>query len=229
MLRQKITPTDARSPQGADSVPSNMDVQRELNRLEEMILDSPRVPLSRRTMIDEETLLDQLDVIRLSLPDAFEQAELIMRQKEDILAQAEQYAQEIIATAEQQAAQILNETGILRQAEYEAQQLRQQVNQECEMAHGQVMAEIEQTRRQGLRDLEESRRSAIEEAEEIQRGADEYADKVLRDMESNMGEMLRIVRNGRQQLRINQPDPNRLGTPSARPPANNRVPQPQRR
>jgi cell division septum initiation protein DivIVA len=205
-----------------------------------MLLDSPRVPLSRRTMIDEEIFLDQLDVIRLSLPDAFEQAEMILRQKEEILAQAEQYAQEIIATAEQQASQILNETGILRQAEYEAQQLRQQVQQECELAHGQVMAEVEQSRRQGLRDVEEVRRGAIEEAEEIQRGADEYADKVLRDMEANMGEMLRIVRNGRQQLRINQPDRTRSPRPQAVPPqpevrtntgvrSNGRQPQPQRR
>ena len=228
MLRQKLNPNDALSPQAADSGSANVDVQRELNRLEEIILDSPRVPLSRRTMIDEEVLLDQLDVIRLSLPDAFEQAELIVRQKDDILVQAEQYAQEIIASAEQQAAQILNETGILRQAEYEAQQIRSQVNQECELAHAQVMAEIEQTRRQGLRELEESTRHSMEEAEEIQRGADEYADKVLRDMESNMGEMLRIVRNGRQQLKINQPDPNRIAATN-RPPANNRAPQPQRR
>jgi type II secretory pathway predicted ATPase ExeA len=72
------------------------------------------------------------------------------------------------------------------------------------------MAEVEQSRRQGLRDLEDARRGAVEEAEEIQKGADEYADKVLRDMEANMGEMLRIVRNGRQQLRINQPE-NRNG------------------
>lgn len=228
MLRQKLNPNDARSLSVADSGSANVDVQRELNRLEEIILDSPRVPLSRRTMIDEEVLLDQLDVIRLSLPDAFEQAELIVRQKDDILVQAEQYAQEIIASAEQQAAQILNETGILRQAEYEAQQIRNQVNQECELAHTQVMAEIEQTRRQGLRELEESNRHSLEEAEAIQRGADEYADKVLQDMESNMGEMLRIVRNGRQQLKINQPDPNRIAATN-RPPVNNRAPQPQRR
>ncbi len=197
-------------PESADTGGTSLDIQRELNRLEEMLLDSPRVPLSRRTMIDEETFLDQLDVIRLSLPEAFDQAELILRQKDEILAQAEQYAQEIIATAEQQAAQILNETGILRQAEYEAQQIRQQVQQECELTHSQVMAEVEQSRRQGLRELEEARRGAIEEAEDIQKGADEYADKVLRDMEANMGEMLRIVRNGRQQLRINQPE-NRNG------------------
>ncbi len=241
MLRQKTNSPDGRASDSADSGATSLDIQRELNRLEEMLLDSPRVPLSRRTMIDEETFLDQLDVIRLSLPDAFEQAEAILRQKEEILAQAEQYAQEIIATAEQQASQILNETGILRQAEYEAQQLRQQVQQECELAHGQTMAEVEQSRRQGLRDIEEVRRGAIEEAEEIQRGADEYADKVLRDMESNMGEMLRIVRNGRQQLRINQPDTrakNGRPQPAAPQPeirnntalrSNNRQPQAQRR
>ncbi len=210
MLRQKPNSPDGRAHESTDAGAASLDIQRELNHLEEMVLDSPRVPLSRRTMIDEETFLDQLDVIRLSLPDAFDQAESILRQKEEILAQAEQYAQEIIATAEQQASQILNETGILRQAEYEAQQLRQQVQQECELVHSQVMAEVEQSRRQALRDLEDARRGAVEEAEEIQKGADEYADKVLRDMEANMGEMLRIVRNGRQQLRINQPE-NRNG------------------
>jgi hypothetical protein len=29
----------------------------------------------------------------------------------------------------------------------------------------------------------------------------------LRDMEAQMSDMLRVVRNGRQQLKINQPDP----------------------
>jgi F0F1-type ATP synthase membrane subunit b/b' len=227
MLRQKPNSPDGRAPESADTSGTSLDIQRELNRLEEMLLDSPRVPLSRRTMVDEESFLDQLDVIRLSLPDAFEQAESILRQKEEILAQAEQYAQEIIATAEQQASQILNETGILRQAEYEAQQIRQQVQQECELAHSQVMAEVEQSRRQALRDLEEARRGAAEEAEDIQKGADEYADKVLRDMEANMGEMLRIVRNGRQQLRINQPENRNASTRSAiRQPSPTIVPQP---
>lgn len=183
----------------------SLDIQRELNRLEELILDSPRIPLSRRTMVDEEQILDQLDLIRLSLPEAFHEAEEIVHQKDAILDQAEQYAQEIIEAAERRAAQIVNESGILRQAELEAQQIRQQVQQECEAVQQQTIAEIERTRRQAQHDLEEMRRMAIEESEEIQAGADRYADRVLRDMEAQMGEMLRIVRNGRQQLQINQP------------------------
>ncbi|MBC7823887.1 MAG: hypothetical protein H7126_08390 [Candidatus Parcubacteria bacterium] len=182
------------------------DIQRELNRIEEMILDSPRIPLSRRTMIDEEQFLDQLDLVRLSLPEAFHEAEEIVRQKDEILMQAEQYAQDLIEEAERRAAQITNETGIIRQAELEAQQIRAQLQQECEAVQEQTIAELERTRRQAQQDLEEMRRLAIEECEDIQNGADGYADRVLRDMEAQMAEMLRIVRNGRQQLQINQPD-----------------------
>ena len=171
-----------------------------------MILDSPRVLWSRRTLVDEEQFLDQLDLVRLSLPEAFHEAEEIVRQKDEILTQAEQYAHEMIEEAERRAAQILNETGIIHQAELEAQQIRAQLQQECEAVQEQTIAEIDRTRRQAQQDLEEMRRLTIEECEDIQNGADGYADRVLRDMEAQMAEMLRIVRNGRQQLQINQPD-----------------------
>ena len=184
-----------------------------------MILDAPRIPLTRRTMIDEEQLLDQLDVVRVSLPDAFQEAQEIVRQKDDIFLQAEQYAQEIIEAAERRAAQILNESGVMRQAEMEAQQLRQRVQQECDAVQQQTIAEIERTRLQAQQDLEEMRRMALEECEEIQIGADSYADRVLRDMESHVSDIMRIVRNGRQQLQINQPENQRspVGNPNPNP------------
>jgi len=185
----------------------NLDIQRELDRLEEMILDSPRIPLSRRTLIDEEQLLEQLDLVRLSLPEAFHEADAIARQKEEILLQADQYAQETVASAEQQAAQILNEMGILRQAEMEAQQIRQRVQQECELAQEQTIAEIERMRRQAQKDLEDMQRMAIAECEEIQAGADEYADRVLKEMELQLNEMLRVIRNGRHQLQLEPHQP----------------------
>ncbi len=192
------------APRDAQRVGS-LDIQRELNRLEEMILDSPRIPLSRRTLVDEEQFLDQLDLVRLSLPEAFHEAMEIAQHRDEILDQAEQYAQEIVEEAERRAAQILNESGIIQRAEQEAQQIRTSVQQECESVQQQTIAQIEQMRRQAQQDLEEMRRMAIEESEEVQIGADEYADKVLRDMEAQMSEMLRIVRNGRNQLQINQP------------------------
>lgn len=197
------TPVEA-FPGGSGSV----DIQRELNRLEEMILASPHIPLTRRTLVDEEKLLDQLDLVRLNLPTAFQEAQAIVHQKKEILLQAEQYAQEIIEIAQNKAAQILNEMGIIRQAELEAQQIRQQVQQECEAAQEQTLAEIDIVRRQAQQEFEEMRSRAIVESEEIQEGADEYADDVLKNIEQQLNDMLRIIRNGRQHLQPETP-PNR--------------------
>jgi cell division septum initiation protein DivIVA len=182
-----------------------VDLQRELNRLEEILLDSPRVPLSRRTLINEEQFLEQLDLVRLNLPSAFQEAAEIVVHKEDILQEAEQYAQEIIAAAEQRAAQILNDMGLVRQAEMEAMQIRQQVQQECDIIQQQTLADIDQTRRRAQQELDEMQRRALAECEEIQAGADDYADRVLRDMEQQLTEMMRVVRNGRQQLHSEPP------------------------
>nr|WP_315871042.1 hypothetical protein [Trichocoleus desertorum] len=172
-----------------------------------MILDSPRIPLSRRTLVDEEQLLDQLDLVRLNLPTAFRDAEELLRHKDDILLETEQYAQEIVEVAERRAAQILDELGIVRQAEMEARQIRQHVQQECEAMQEQTMAEIDRMRRQAQQDLDEMRRMAIAECEDIQEGADAYADRVLGDMEHQLSEMVRIIRNGRQQLHTETPAP----------------------
>lgn len=219
MLRQNSSSTDQNGTSDYNGAFSNgaapgdlartggIDIQRELNRLEELILDSPRIPLSRRTLIDEEQLLDQLDLVRMNLPTAFQEAEEITQHKEEIFLQAEQYAQEIIAAAERRAAQILDELGIIRQAEQEARQIRQRVQQECEAAREQTLAEIERLQRQTQQEIQEIQRQAIAEAEEIRNGADEYADSVLRGMEQQLSEMLRVVRNGRQQIQIDSNSP----------------------
>ncbi len=165
-----------------------------------MILDSPRIPLSRRTVVDEEQLLDQLDLVRLNLPAAFQEATELLVHKEAVIQEAEQIAQQIIATAEQRANQILDEMDIVRQAEREAHHIRQQVQQECEIMQQQVLADIEQMRRQAQQELGEMQRIALAECEEIQRGADDYADRVLSDLEAQFAEMMRVVRNGRQQI-----------------------------
>lgn len=175
-------------------------MQQELNNLEEMILDSPRIPLTGKTLVDEEDLLDQLDAIRINLPTAFQQAQEIIRQKQKILAEAEEYARKIAAMAEERAAQIMDELGIVRQAEAEAQQVRQQLRQECETLQKQTLSEVEQVKQQALRELDEMRQQALTEQREIQQEADTYADQVLGDIEHKLSDMLRVIRNGRQQL-----------------------------
>ena len=177
-----------------------VDIQRELNRLEDIVLDSPTIPLMGRTLVDEEQLLEQLDIIRLNLPIAFQEAEIIVRHKDEILQEAELYAEEIVEAAEQKAARILNEMGLVQQAKVEADQLRQQVQLDCEAIQKATISEIEQIRYQAQQELDQMRARAIAESDEIQNGADDYADRVLGSIEQQLSEMLQVIHNGRRQL-----------------------------
>lgn len=192
----------------------DFDVQRELDRLEELVLDSPRIPLTRQTLVDEDKILNQLDLVRMNLPEAFEKALAVIEQKQDILLEAEQYGQKMIQMAQQRAAQILDETGIIQHAQQEASQIRQQVQQECEALQRQTLAEIEQARTQTQQELQQFRQQTmaecqqfrqqtVTECQQIQEGADQYADVVLTNIEQQLNEMLRVVLNGRQQLQPN--------------------------
>jgi cell division septum initiation protein DivIVA len=194
----------------------DINVQQELNKLEEIILGSPRVPFSGRTMIDEDLLLDQLDAIRLNLPPAFRQAVDILQRRDAILAEAERYAGDLVAAAEQQAAQMLDELGIVRQAEQMAQQIKSQAQQECDSLRSQVMADIEQMQLQAQREWESMRQDALSEQAMIQQESDAYADQVLGQVEQQLSQMLRIIQNGRSHLQPEAP------TPAPAPSANRR-------
>ena len=180
-------------------------MQREIDRLEEIILDNPGIPFMGRTLVDEDKLINQLDLIRINIPDSLEQALEILRQKQQIIAEAQHYAQKIIENAQRRAAQILDETGIIQQAEMQGNQLRRQVQQECETLQRKTMTEVEQIRRKIQQEIGQMRQKAIMESEAIQNDADDYADAMLSRLEKQLGEMLKVVRNGRQQLNHHPP------------------------
>lgn len=207
---QNMNDKDSRTtPTNPTNKAVSFDIQQELNQLEEMIIDSPRIILSPWRLVDEDEILDQLDLVRLNLPKAFNQALDVLRQKEEILMDAEDYAQDIIETAQRRASEILDELGIIQQAQKEANQIRQQVQQECEQLQRSTLSEVEQMRRTAQQELEELRRLTLAECEDIQYGADEYADAVLNRIESQLSQMLTIIRNGRNQLKEDTPPLNR--------------------
>lgn len=188
----------------SSSISQGLDLQSQLQKLEELIvLDGFKLPLSNRTIVDEEQLLSQLLTVEKSIPETIREAESILQMKEDIIARARQYAQEIIKEAEQRAAQIADELTIIQQAEIEAQQLRKQVQDEVEKLRRQNFSEVERVRRQTQQEIESLRKTTQMECEQIQRDSDTYADNMLQDLEHNLEEMLRVIQNGRRHIKTN--------------------------
>ncbi|OIP71187.1 MAG: hypothetical protein AUK48_12775 [Oscillatoriales cyanobacterium CG2_30_44_21] len=178
-----------------------MSLHRELDHLEEMVLESgPRV--MGHTVIDEEKLCQQIDQVRLSVPESIAKAEEILRYKQEILAETQQYVEDLIKSAELRASQLLEDSVIVRQAEQEANQIRRQIQEECEQVRSQTLTEVNQMRRQAQKDLDMLHQRVTGEVQDMQRGADEYSDRVLGNLETQLIDMIKIVQNGRKELRL---------------------------
>lgn len=178
-----------------------MSLQKELDHLEEMVLESgPRV--MGHTVIDEEKLCQQIDRVRLSVPESIAKAEEILLYKQDLVEEAQQYAEDLIKSAELRASQLLEESVIIRQAEQEASQIRRELQEECEQVRSQTLNEVNQMRRQAQKDLDLLHQRVTGEVQDMQRGADEYSDRVLGSLETQLIDMIKIVQNGRKELRL---------------------------
>jgi predicted GNAT family acetyltransferase len=200
---QRLTETEAEAEAEVKLAKAESPVVFEaIDRLEETILNSLRVPLTGKTMVNEEELLEQLDSIRSSLPEVVATAQKILDYKDRIIGDAQQQVQQILAEANQRAYQVANELGIIDRSEQEATQIRQMAIAECEQLRQQTIIEVERVRNHSIQELERMRQNTIVECQEIQDGADEYADRVLHSMEDRLTDVLQSIQRGRQRLNI---------------------------
>ncbi len=175
-------------------------IEAALDRLEETILNNPRVPLTGKTMVNEEELLEQIDLIRLSIPPAIKTAQEILQYKNQIIQETQQQAQQMLAEANQRAYHIANELGIIERAEQEAREIHQIAISQCEQMRQQTIMEVERIRDLNIQEIERMRQETIAECQSIQSGADEYADGVLSQMEERLSEAIKSIQLGRQRL-----------------------------
>ena len=173
----------------------------EIDRLEDIILDGLSIPLLNKTLVDEEAITRQLDELRLNIPDCYAQAVEILAQREKIITDAQNYAQKVVENAQRKASQLLDESRIVQQAENKAYQVKRQVQEDCENLQRKTMSEVEQIRNKIQQEATKLKKQTIMEAEEIHREADKYTDSVLSRLEKDLQDMLRIINNGRQQVR----------------------------
>jgi hypothetical protein len=178
------------------------NILAEIDRLEEVILTSPRVPLTGKTVVNEEGLLEQLDIIRDSLPETLKAAQEILAYKQQIIQAAQQEARELMAEADRHAALVVNELGIIDRAEAESNQIRRQALAEAEQIRQQAIGELERSRKHNLQELERMRQVVSQECQLIQTGADEYADRVLADLQIQLSGMLKTIHQGREHLKL---------------------------
>lgn len=108
-----------------------MDIFARLDKLEDFVANSKRVPLSSAVMINEAEFYDMLDDIRATLPNELKQARVVSKDKERILSEAKKKEDELLDRAEKKADQMIQQTEIVKQAELERDHIIDEAQEEA--------------------------------------------------------------------------------------------------
>ena len=144
-----------------------MNVMKLLEFLYEELSNSSSVPLTGKRLVDVEKCLDIVSELRVTLPDDVKDAEMIVRDRDRILKEAELQAKDIQRDAEAQFERMVSESNIVTEAQRRAQDI------------------VNSARRQA----NEAKLAADDYADDLLAGLEKYLTSVLDDVRDNRDEL----------------------------------------
>ncbi len=94
-----------------------MDVLVLIEKLDDVIHDARGVPFSGDVKVNKEEMYDLLDQMRATIPEEIKQARWIVKERQEMLAEAKREAERIVSEAKDKQAQLVSQEEIVRQAE----------------------------------------------------------------------------------------------------------------
>ena len=99
----------------------DVDIQFLVERLEALIVNGRKVPMTSQVILEQAAVLDLIDQLRVAIPEEVKQARRINQESDRVLSKAREEAEQIIGAAQEQAALLLQDQSILREAEARSQ------------------------------------------------------------------------------------------------------------
>ncbi|GIW21475.1 MAG: hypothetical protein KatS3mg068_0482 [Candidatus Sericytochromatia bacterium] len=109
---------------------SDNNINSILDSIDEVVLNSTKIPILNKSLLDEEKLINLIDTLRQNLPESIEQAEKIVANKDKILEEASSRAKEIEISAQERAKILLDNNEIIKKANIEANKIINEANRE---------------------------------------------------------------------------------------------------
>jgi vacuolar-type H+-ATPase subunit H len=108
-----------------------MDIFARLDKLEDFIANSKRLPLTSSVAVNEAEFYDLLDDVRATLPNELKQARLVSKERDRILGEAQRKEEELLDAAEKRSDSMVQETEIVKQAELERDHMIEEASEEA--------------------------------------------------------------------------------------------------
>ena len=104
-------------------IPRPMDVLVLIDKLDDLVHNAKAVPLTDQVRIDREEIYDILDQMRATIPEEIKQARWIVKERQEMLAEAKRECDRLIGEAREQAVREASQTEIVKLAERQAQDI----------------------------------------------------------------------------------------------------------
>jgi cell division septum initiation protein DivIVA len=115
-----------------------MDVHDKLDEIVEYLESARAMPMSSSAVVNRSELLARLDAVRAMLPGSLRAAEMVLDQREELLAEAKANAERIIEAATQEQERLVSEHGVLVAAEAKAEEVGAAATAKADDMRGQV-------------------------------------------------------------------------------------------
>ncbi len=94
-----------------------------INRLEALVTEGIRVPMTSKSVVDEQEFLEIVDQLRVAIPDEMKLAKRVTVEKDKVIGGARTEAEQIVNAAQQRVASMLNDNEFVKLAEEQAQSI----------------------------------------------------------------------------------------------------------
>ncbi len=106
-----------------------MDVLALIDKLDDLVHNARAVPLTDQVRIDREAVYEILDQMRSTLPEEIKQARWIVKERQEMLAEAKREADRIVDEAKEKADRQASQQEVVKLAEKQASDLLDEARQ----------------------------------------------------------------------------------------------------
>ncbi|MFJ8810245.1 cell division initiation protein [Streptomyces sp. NPDC102490] len=204
-----------------------MDVQNKLDEITAMVSGARAMPMSASCVVNRAELLSMLEELRAQLPGSLAQAQELIGDREQLVAEARREADRIIESAHAERGSLIADTEVARRSQAEADRILAEARQEAEEVRAEAddyvdskLANFEVVLTKTLGSVGRGREKLLgtgpgldengyededapersHDPETLRRDADAYVDTKLGAFEAVLAKTLEAVGKGRQKL-----------------------------
>ena len=100
-----------------------MDVLVLIDKLDDLVHNAKQVPLTDQVRVDKEEIYDLLDQMRATIPEEIKQARWIVKERQEMLAEAKREAERIVKEARERQDRLISNEEVMKSAERAAEDI----------------------------------------------------------------------------------------------------------